>query len=187
MNTTHSEALRNHIDSFCGEEPDQFFKESSVGINVAKFNDVPDQGLTTFISIGFSSHLLMQDSGKNIRQELLITVDNMHSDLPIEEIIFSVSKLMLNSHKAVMHGQVIGPRGFLFPEEKKIHLTSLLCSYPAFFPEDFSFFENENVTVFVELIPTLTSEAKLVNKEGWSKFFDKIDEGEIDILNYYRQ
>ncbi|GHA22252.1 hypothetical protein GCM10008090_35080 [Arenicella chitinivorans] len=185
MSKPHSEFLRHHIDTFCGEEPDSLYKESSLKVSVARFDNVPDDGLTTFISIGLSGHLLQQRSGKSIRQEILLTVDNAYADFGIEKVIFSVAKIMLGQHKAVSRGQVLGPKGALFPEEGT-NLTSLLCSYPAFFPEEFSFFENDETTVFVELIPTLSSEAEFIQKEGWSKFFEMIDKGRIDILNYNR-
>ncbi|RDH42207.1 suppressor of fused domain protein [Zooshikella ganghwensis] len=185
MIKSHSEALRDHIDRFCRDEPDNLFKEDLTKISVAKFDNIPDSGLTTFISIGLSGHLLKQDSGRSIRQELLLTVDNLYADFAIEEVIFSVAKLILKDHKAVSRGQVIGPKGLLFPEEDS-NLTCLLCSYPAFFPDDFSFFENSETTVFVELIPMLTREAELSNQIGWEKFFGLIDDGEVDILNYHR-
>lgn len=181
----HSDILRHHIDSFCGNEPDALYSEDSLQIKVARFDNIPDVGLTTFISIGLSGHLLQQNSGRDIRQELLITVDNTFAKLPIEEVIFSVSKILLAEHKAVSCGQVLGPMASLFPEVES-NLTSLLCSYPAFFPEEFSFFESDTTTVLVELIPIQTSEAEFVQIEGASKFFEMIDEGKVDMLDYNR-
>ena len=186
MNESQGVALKSHIDKFCGEKPDAIFHEELTGITVARFNNIPDDGLTTYISIGLSGHILSQQSGQKIRQELLVTVDNEFSELPIEDVIFVVAKSTIEKHFALMRGEVIDSGGLLFPEISGVRLTSILCSYPAFFSDDFSFFENEETTVFVELIPITTDEAEFVHKEGWSKLFDNIDEGVIDILNLRR-
>lgn len=186
MNKPYCDLLKEHIDKYCGEEPDKFFKEGTTDISVAKFNNVPYDGLTTFLSIGLSGHIFIQESGLNIRQELLVTVDTRFSEVSVEDIIFSVIKEMLDTHKPLKLGQVIGSRGLLFEEEKEITLTSCLCSHPAFFPEDFSLFENINTTVFVELIFISTNEAEWIKENGWSGFFDLVNNQKIDVLNLHR-
>ena len=183
--------LEKHIDQYCGKNPSGFFKEENLRLNVARFRNVPDNGLSTYISIGMCLHGLKQNvSGIKIRQELLFCVADKYDHLPWHEIIFSVGSKILQDHNAVMLGQVIGPWGPLFPELHISNLTALICSYPAFFDEDFCEIElkkEDGPIVFVELIPITTKEANFISNDGWSAFFEKIDNCEIDILDLERK
>ncbi len=181
--------IKGHIDFHCGNSPEDYFKEHGTDLSVAKFVNVPDNNFVTHLSLGLASHVLKQKkSGSKVRQELLICIKPEYEKLPWQDIIFSVGSLMMRDHNALMRGQVLGPRGLLFPERPKIKMTSLLCSYPAFFREEFCQVEQMDIpTFFVELIPITTAESKFISEKGWSKFFDRIDNGEVDILNLERE
>ena len=114
----HSELLKAHMDRHCGKIPTLYFKEDSTGIGVAKFVDLPDVGLTTFVSTGLSGHILKQNSGVDIRQELLMTVDNKFGKMQHEISLFTMAKIILDSHKGILREQIIGPLGLIYPEEK---------------------------------------------------------------------
>lgn len=88
-----------------------------------------------------------------------------------------------------MLGEVLGPSGPLFPEAEWCKVTALLCAPPAYFDADFAEveFEDHTAMVFVELIPITTLEASWVSRSGWSRFFDGVNSGEIDIQNLARQ
>lgn len=188
MSFNYGDVLKEHVDRFCGDNPDEVFHDRVTGIKVAKFSDVPDKGLVTFLSVGLSGHFLEQGSGRHIKQEFLITVDDLYSDLPVEDVIFTLIKIVLDSHHALKQGEVIGPLGPLFEDNKYANLAAVICSYPAFFPDEFSFFEcMGETTVFVELIMITKKESDYARVKGWSAFFDKIDSGEINILDLSRQ
>jgi hypothetical protein len=190
--------LKKHIDYYCGTEPEKFYKEDTTEIGVAKFIDIPDKGLVTYLTIGLSAHILNQKKSQTkIRQELLVCIDKNYDYLPWETILFSGAKIILDSetamklgndsHTAFQLGQVIGPGGPLFPEFPGLRSTALLCSYPAFFDEEF--FEIDGMDtplVLVELIPITSNESSYIHRKGWSTFFDKVNSGEINILDLKR-
>lgn len=187
MAAAYGELLKEHISIYCGENPCDVFHESLTGIKVAKFKDIPEEGLVTFLSVGLSGHLLQQDSGRKIRQEFLITIDENFAFLDVEDVIFSVAKLVLDRHIALKQGELLGPRGSLFEDESCAGITSMMCGYPAYFPDGFAFFEmNDEVTVFVELILLTTQEASLAKDAGWSALMEEISKGVINILDLTR-
>ena len=188
MKNDDSIVLKKHVDHYCGSEADGFYKEDTTMTSVAKFIDVPDKGLVTYLTIGLSAHILNQEKSRTrIRQELLVCIDTNYDYLAWEKILFSVASIILKNHNALLLGQVIGPGGLLFPEFPNLKLTSLLCTYPAFFDEEFCEIDHmDDPMVFVELIPISTNEAGYIRKEGWSSFFNKVNSGEINILDLKR-
>jgi hypothetical protein len=180
--------LRTHIYKYCGETPDALFDKEDTGISVAKFNDIPDKGLTTYITIGLSGHQLKQESNRPIRQELMITLDSGYAArVAVEQVVSTVATMIVKSHNAVKNGEVIGPFGPLFPEDPQMNLTAIGCGSPAYFDEGFDRFDhNDELMVFVELVPLTTKEAKSIEQDGWDQFIDKISSFEIEHLDYYR-
>ena len=180
--------VREHVDRYLGPEPSRVFVDETLGIHVAFFVDKPDTGLLTSITIGLSGHALEQPaSGRKIRQELMVCVDRRYRELAWREILLSAAKQILDRHTAVMLGEVMGPAGRLFPEAPWCNATALLVSLPTFFDADFAEVEFDEIPmVFAELIPITTSEAEWIHQFGWSAFFDRINSGEVNILDLDR-
>jgi hypothetical protein len=181
--------LQKHVDKFCGTSPDKLFeKEQNTGISIARFSNVPGEGVTTYVTIGLSAHSLKQDSNTDLRQELIMTVDAGFADaLRFENVMMFVALRILESHSAVALGEVIGPYGPLFPEQPQMNVTALACSGPACFDEGFTMFEAKGEpTIMVELIPLTTPETKMIEHEGWDDFYDRMLSGEIDYFDYSR-
>ncbi|HBF10151.1 MAG TPA: hypothetical protein DHW71_07345 [Gammaproteobacteria bacterium] len=175
-----------HITKFCGDKPSKLFKDSALKVGVAVFENVPFDGVDSYITIGLSGHKLSQKSGRHIRQEILMTVDRSNAFIEIEKTLFSVTSLIVNTHQALSRGQVLGPWGPVFKSEYQ-NITSLLCVSPAFFDDDFIFLDVSGETsAIVEVLPITTREAYYIKHEGWEKFFDDVNEGGIDILDYNR-
>lgn len=185
---TFAEMLKKHVDSFCGPAPSALFVEENLGVRVATFADTPEPGLVTSLTLGISGHVLTQPlSGTKIRQELLTCVDAKYRELPWHEVLLATAKVLLERHTAIRLGEVLGPAGALFPEVRWCNATALLCAPPAFFDADFSEPTFDEISmIFAELIPITTSEAEWVQRFGWSAFFDRVNAGEIDILNLRR-
>jgi hypothetical protein len=181
--------LRHHIDMHLGATPSSVAIEETLDVQAARFDNVPSTELVTSITIGVSGHVLRQAMTKTtIRQELMTCVDQRYADLPWHEVLFSAAKIVLARHTAFLLGEVVGPAGPLFPEAPWCTATALLCAPPAFFDSVFSEIELDNGTpmVFVELIPITTAEAKWVKDHGWSMFFEKVNGGEVDIMDLTR-
>lgn len=100
MKNEYGQLLKSHVDNFCSDSPSSITNEDVTGITIAKFVNTPEEGLTTYVSIGLSGHIFKQKNGKLIRQELLVTIDNSFSGLAISELILSVGKLMLDKHQS---------------------------------------------------------------------------------------
>lgn len=180
--------LKRQVDRYCGKTPRDVRVEEALGITVAEFSDVPSPGLVTDLTIGLSAHRLDQKVGKRpIRHELLTCVDQAYARLPWAEVLMAVGKSVIEEGVALERGQVLGPAGPLFPEDKSATVSALLGSSPAFFPAEFGEFECEGETlVIVELIPITETEAAWIQRRGWSAFFDRVNEGDLDISNIRR-
>jgi len=185
--TAVGDCLRQHIDRYCGPKPSGLHREERLGISVARFDDLPDRGLITSITIGLAAHLLGQKSGRGIRQELMTCADERYAHLPWHEILLAVGKQILDRDAALMRGEVIGPAGPLFPEATWSHVTALMCTSPTMFDEDFGeTICDDNPLVIVELVPITSGEAQWIRKNGWSAFFDRVNAGEVDIFDLAR-
>lgn len=185
---TLSDALRAHLDRFCGELPDELRVDEETGLRVVTFRDVPSEGLHSFLTIGLSGHALIQPNSKTtIRQELLICVDQQYAELPWQEPLAAVARAAVEQHRAFMRGEVLGPFGRIFPEQDEVTSTAFVCSAPAFFTEEF--FElnaGEASVLFVELIPVTGREAERIRNNGADSFFEDVDSGRVDILDLTR-
>lgn len=187
MRTDLGTCLKQHIDRYLGPTPSAITAESRHGLRAATFDDAPEPKLKTILTIGLSGHLLHQQSGRDIRQELMATFDRRFGSLPWAEVLLAAATVIVQRHTPVQRGEVLGPAGPLFPEAPWCHATALLCTPPSFFGEEFSEpeFEEERI-VFVELIPITTEEAEWIGAQGWSKFFDRVNRDEINILDLQR-
>ncbi len=180
--------LREHVERFCGGEPQCSFRDEDTALIVAKWVDAPAPGLDAWLTVGLSRYRLRQPcSGTLVRQELLCCCSAEWSHLRWEEVLLSIAGRVVASEKALMRGQLLGPAGPLFPEEPDLTVTALLCTPPAFFADDFAEYgPPDDVTLFVELIPVTNVECERVSSEGWSWFFSAADQGQIDILDLTR-
>lgn len=179
-------SLHNHISRYLAEEPTEVFKDETSGVVVASFNNCPQSGLITYITVGVAKQSLTQGQMANIRQEYLITVAKEFANDGVQELLFLMAIDALQSKKALALGQVETGFGVLFPSISR-SLCSLVVSYPAFFDEGFCDLQiaDERV-VFAELIPITEQERLLISQLGYDEFFRMIDEGHIAHLNYKR-
>jgi len=66
------EHLRSHFGEDDGDAAAWSFADAGFGI--VTYNDQPVRGAVTYLTMGLSHHILTQDSGKSICQELLMSV-----------------------------------------------------------------------------------------------------------------
>jgi hypothetical protein len=186
MNTL-GDCLRQHIDRYCGVTPDACYREDRLNVGVARFDNVPEQELVTSITVGLSAHRLKQDSGREIRQELMFCVDRRYSELLWHEILFAVCKQVVDRGGALSRGEVIGPAGPLFPEASWCRMVAAVCTSPTMFDEAFGETTCGNDTlVVVELVPITGNEAGFVKRLGWSALFDRVNTGHLNIFDLTR-
>ena len=126
----------------------------------------------------------------------LLNQDNDLDTLSIEfpasevanEIIFFMLRfadLVLSKHEALLRGQVIGPGKSLFSHSE---MNAIYISIPVIFEEGFNTFEGSSPpTVLVWLVPIFADEARYVEKYGWGKFEDILEQKNPDLWNIERQ
>jgi hypothetical protein len=181
---TRERPLIQHLKKHLGDS-DAGWLEDALGIQVWRFKDKPVAGAVTYTTVGLSNHLLGQDEERSIRQELVFSCYEDFSRLPIENRLFSVSRDLIQSHEALRHGQVLGPRGPLF---EGVRAEGLLALEPSFFPKGFVEFTESDGTnvVMVWLVPLLQEEAAFARQHGWNVLDSLMVELNPDVMDLDR-
>jgi hypothetical protein len=181
--TRPSEApsLLDHVERWLGPVAQgHIFDELQV--HVVRFDGCPFKDAVTFSTLGLSRHLLPQPSGTEIRQELLFGCYSRYLPVQPETVPAAVAKIVLESHKALLRGQVIGPAG---PIMAGASVSGFYCSAPSVYPDEPAGFEGPE-TVFVWLIPVTHDEIHYVWEHGWSAFEDLLVEKDPDVWDLER-
>lgn len=180
------QSVADHVRQFCGD-PAQSWADDESGLLVGAYKNVPEQGLTTFLTAGLGSHILLQDDSQTlISQELLCTVDSAFQKLPFERLLLATAKMVVQAHKPLLRGQILGPFGRLFAEMPEIKCEAFYCGCPSFFDDEFIVFGAETNLIFVELYPITAAELELIVASGPQAFEGAIESGMINILDLGR-
>jgi hypothetical protein len=149
--------------------------------DVLQFDSAPNTGAVTFATVGLSSYPLQSaQSGRQIKQELLMTCLESQKELNIPAILQQVGAERRRRQQALLRGELIGPRGPLFPGRS---LTALYAAIPIYFPDGMhsSVDSKGDETVFVWLLPLHESEAAMVAADGWEAFERKLADQDPDL------
>jgi len=162
--------LIEHLESFLGlmaggSRGDDTTPE---GVQVAWFGpDVPFNGVTTLVTVGLSRRHLNLPTGGAWHQELLMHVPTDDYPARAAGLLFQVAGEMARRRAALPHGQVIGPKGPLFPGSQT---TAMVAVSPRYMPEAFAVCRIETAPVILTwLVPITTGEAELIQKSGWGR------------------
>ena len=142
--------------------------------DVLWFEEAPNSGVITFATVGLSEHLLHYwTTGREIRQELLMTCHTTQREANIPGLLELIGKEVSLEKHGLLAGEVIGPRGPLFPGRQ---MTALYAAGAVYFPETMQSLVSSTgqETVFVWLIPIHSSEAASIAADGWSAFEEKL-------------
>lgn len=186
MNETRD--VINHIEKFLGKMAWGYSIQGFdfiTKIQVARFDNQPMQGATTFVTTGLSSKRLTQTDYSNIRQELVFCFRGDESLFEeIAKLLGLIASDVITSGQALIRGQVLGPAGPLFT---KSTLKALYITYPVYFPEEFhKFLGSRPQTSFVWLVPIHSSENHYINTCGWSSFENALEVQDPDLLDLDR-
>lgn len=159
-------------------------KDSPDGVQVVLFRDSPSESINTFLTIGLSSHDLSISDVKSVRQELLLSLSGVKSDENAVSLLLFVCDLILNSHKALLRGQVIR---LPFEAAEKIGCKALYCAIPVFMDDGFATFnESRPPTVVVWIVPIYESEANYIDTFGWDAFEELLEKRNPDVFSLGR-
>jgi Suppressor of fused protein (SUFU) len=161
--------LIEHLESFLGRIAGGSRGDESTpdAVQVAWFGpDVPFAGVTTLVTIGLSRRRLESPDGAAVHQELLMHVPNDEYPARAAGLLFQVAGEMVDRRAALSHGQVIGPRGPLFPGRPA---TAMVAISPRYLPDEFARCHlDESVPVVLTwLVPITSGEAEVIRQEGW--------------------
>jgi hypothetical protein len=154
-------------------------------IQVAKFERQPIGDSTTFTTLGLSNVPLQQPDGSEIRQELLFSLRNAEPvSADIAKLLVLVATDVLESKKALLRGQVLGPLGPLIGNCNK---EALYVTYPVYFPVEFHTYTISHPQISVIwVVPITAAEANYVKRFGWSSFEDQLSGQDPDLLDLGR-
>ena len=176
-----------HLEGHLGSMEGGWSKEvhgKPLPFKVVRFRNQPQPGISTYSSLGLSSALLDLSDGRRVRQELLFAAYERSDESNIPGLITLVGRDLLESGKALLRGQVLGPAGPLLPDSS---LDALYSAIPVVFPRPLRVCASTDpATVFVWLIPIARDEAELVRTSGWNRFEEILEEADPDLFDIHR-
>jgi hypothetical protein len=179
--------LIDHIRSALGEV-DRSLTETSDGeelpFHLLLFEDQPERGAVTFVTLGLSAEPLRMEDGNAIRQELVLSCHDRWATAETVDLLLKVGWNMLTERKALIRGWRIGVST---PMPTGRTTVDLFCTAPGFFSDDFAIWDGSDpVTVFVQLVPITSAESQTIATHGWEWFEDLLAAEQPDILDLGR-
>lgn len=137
---------------------------------VCRFEGGVFQGVLSFATIGLSSFALTaHGSGRPIHQELLICVRQEYGERNIPALLHEIGAELVREHRAILRGEVVGPRGIALPETQ---MEAVFGAIPVYFDDAFGAvtLETGDRVAISWLVPVTAHEARWVTRHGWRAF-----------------
>lgn len=182
-------AILKHLEIYLGAVAEGWTQNGDgvpLPFDVLRFDSAPSAGTVTFATVGLSQRpLLSLQTGKAIPQEFMMSCHENQKDLNIPAVLQQVGAQALRRGQALLRGELMGPRGPLFP---RLQLTALYAAIPIYFPDSMHSMVDRNgaETVFVWLLPLYESEARLVAEKGWETFERQLADMDPDVTDLRR-
>ena len=154
----------NHIEYYLGEIARGIKSCNSNGVNTAIFPDVPENGLTSYVTLGLSKYDLNYKS----KFELVFVCSNLEEEINIANMLIWMADLIIRKSRPVLCGEIV-----YLPQtiSKNTKMNCLLIYTPFYFPEDFQVAKTQNGDVVLPLlIPIYIEEAKFIQEKGIESF-----------------
>lgn len=153
-------------------------------VQVCLFEDRPVPGTVTYATLGLSRHVLEMPRGREVRQELLLSVAVDFADDDLAKLLAYVADGLVREHRALLRGQVLP---LDHPVARVSRCDSLYVALPVVFPEGLATCsDTQPPTVFAWLIPIHSAEASLVSRLGWNEFEDRLESADPDLFDLER-
>lgn len=179
--------LVKHLEDHIGVIEEGWSKDASgkdAVAQVVRLRDTTSSGLSFFSTLGLSNfHLQSSRTSKAIHCELVMLARHGAGSLP--GVLLQICGELAKTGKALLRGEVIGPRNELAPGS---NMRALYAAVPAYFPDSFHSVQLESGVnvVFIWLVPISTEEAAFIAQEGWSAFEDLLEVKDPDLADLYR-
>lgn len=144
------------------------------------------KGCRVFATVGLSNHTLASRvSSKLIRQELVFIAKGEFGDRNIPGLLDQAAVEAIETHKAYLRGDILGPRGPLFNEGA---MEALYVGIPVYLADSFASFRRDDgdTTVLAWLVPIAAGEARFVATAGWEAFEDELVKLDPDLADPLR-
>lgn len=141
-------------------------------------------GVNAYSTLGLSKYSLQSRvTRKSIRSELIMLCRDGGDSIP--GVLQQVGQELVNQEKALLRGDVIGPKNALIPGSQ---LRALYASIPVYLPDSFGRCEAEQgPVVFIWLIPISLPEVEYVRNRGWDAFEKVLQKQDPDLTDFFRQ
>lgn len=151
---------------------------------MVRFKNQPFESVTTYVTLGFSDHVLNMKEGKDVFQELVFSTYEKYPSEQIASFMVTFAEYLLSKEKALLRDDVVGPSSPLIPG---VSVNGVYSSIPVFFDDDFYVYDGGQLpTVLVWLIPLLSDECGFVKQSGWNSFEDILESKDPDLLDLDR-
>jgi hypothetical protein len=180
--------LVEHLERFLGPitggwsvDPDG----QQMHVQILKFHSGPLENVAAYSTLGLSRHKLISPSGaKPIRLEFLILVRRGDFEKFIPSLLQQLADESIEEGRAVLRGEVIGPRGALDPNTT---LDALYVCAPFYQPDEFSVCEDSDGPIVIAwLIPVFAEEANFAVTHGWQALEELLVDYDPDLVDWLR-
>ncbi|MBB3976070.1 hypothetical protein GGQ64_001257 [Rhizobium azooxidifex] len=185
MEDSEKSSVPEHLEQYLGEIAHGWSGEDELqSIQVVCFNGKPQQGTTTYATLGLNDMILAMKGTRTIRQELVISACTSFPEKDIARfLLYCAEKIKKRGH-ALLRGEVVNMG---YPLIEGATVTALYSTNPTPFDDGFSEFRNTTPPViFVLLVPITDNEVSLINKYGWNWFEDMLETQDPDIWDLKR-
>ena len=138
----------------------------------------------SYVTIGLSTYVLTSPSKRDSRMELLGASYKRFEELRPEGNLLTVAHDLIQEHRPLLRGEVIGPRGPIVPGSV---LEAYYCALPVYFPDGLaSFHGTVPRTNNMWLVPISHAESHFVWEHGWDQFEELLSARDPDLLDLAR-
>lgn len=182
--------LPDHLERFLGTIRSGWTKDAEgrkMPFSVAEFSNGPRSNTVTFSTLGLSKVPLHAVTAlTHVYEELVIVVPDSLRVGPVPGILQQIGQEAISRGRAVLRGDMIGPRGPLFSPDSQ--MEAFYAANPLCFPDEFaSYREGDREVVLLWLMPISRNEAEFVRAHGWSRFEDELVKAELDLTDLRRR
>ncbi|HWD05701.1 MAG TPA: suppressor of fused domain protein [Amycolatopsis sp.] len=178
----HLEARLGLITGGWSTDPDGRPRE----FRVAAFAKGVIPGVESFSTIGLSRHdLVSPKSGRKLRLELVAGERGGPGGEYLPGLVGQVADELLASGRALLRGDVIGPRGPLVPGSM---MEAWYAAAPVYYDDGFAGvdLDDGHRAAIVWIVPISRSEAQFVSANGWREFENELIKYDPDLLDLHR-
>ena len=182
--------LVEHIEHHLGPIQEGWAEQSDgreLPFQVVRTLRGPLPGTDAYLTLGMSnSPLPSPRSDKRVRQELVMAVRATEISLGVPSVLQQVASEALSLGRPLLRGEVMGPRGAMFPGSE---MEALYAAIPVYFADSFSSCDIDGLgtVVFCWLVPISREEAQFVRHCGWERFEDRLVEENPDLVDVFRR